>query len=137
VDEYERQSGKNIEDVDLSSNSRYVRMRMDSRRNEIDDSSVFHNPEQKAYEEAQRIRQRRLKNKRTSYAEEKKECEVVLQKLFDAYNRCTLEGAPQEKHVAKVMGTIGFMRIVRDCGLMDNRFGCAFLSSLVLPFSSA
>jgi hypothetical protein len=100
-------------------------MRMDSRRNEIDDSQLFHNPEQKAYDEAQKIRQRRLKSKRSTFTEEKKECEETLRKLFAAYNRCQLEGVQEQKHEPKVIGTIGFMRIVRDCGLMDNRFGYA------------
>lgn len=56
------QSGKSVEDIQRSANSRYVRKRdAPGRESEIDDSRAFAHPEQAAYQEAQRIRAKKLK----------------------------------------------------------------------------
>jgi hypothetical protein len=55
----------------------------------------------------------------------KKEAQEVCATLFQKYSNNALlsGGAPVKKGASTLLGTIGFMRVLRDAGMLDNKFG--------------
>ena len=63
--------------------------------------------------------------------EDKKEALDVCNELFHKYTDRSLLGHGHPK----LVGSIGFMRVVRDCALLDNRFGYGTAKFSLLAFS--
>eukprot|EP00240_Pyramimonas_obovata_P006407 CAMPEP_0118941270 /NCGR_PEP_ID=MMETSP1169-20130426/33461_1 /TAXON_ID=36882 /ORGANISM="Pyramimonas obovata, Strain CCMP722" /LENGTH=311 /DNA_ID=CAMNT_0006885973 /DNA_START=74 /DNA_END=1006 /DNA_ORIENTATION=- len=123
-------SGKSPVDLDLSANIKYVRKRNEDIRGTNESlKRVLEEEEQTLfYQDALKYRkekEKRALRKNASPEDPKQEATRVCDILFDKYSNTALmpDKFPAKKGVPVLMGTIGFMRILRDSGLLDNRFG--------------
>mmetsp|Transcript_22329 Transcript_22329/g.26866 ORF Transcript_22329/g.26866 Transcript_22329/m.26866 type:complete len:567 (+) Transcript_22329:79-1779(+) len=117
------QSGKSVDAISWSSKDRYMEKQLAGRHQEDDNAQVFHKSRGDRLAAQQEIRKRKAKlaAKREAHKKEGIDPEKLLTSLFIHYNDTKLGPIDQVTKKEEV-SAVGFVRMLRDCALMDNKF---------------